>query len=254
MQPRAEILQRLDAERRSLVRRGEVLERLPDVTRLQIGDQHLISWSSLNDANADAVIAREIAHFRGMATPFEWKAYAHDAPHDLVQRLARRGLMVGDCEAVMIFDLAEPASWMSESGGCRVECIVRQEQLDDFRRVLVDVDGEANKAIVAELSTALAERSTEQQGYIAYVDNEPASVGRLYTHPQSAFGGLYGGSTSTEFRGRGLYRATVAARARDAQRSGAKYLLVDALPTSRPILERLGFVHLSDTWPCTFVP
>jgi hypothetical protein len=28
-------------------------------------------------------------------------------------------------------------------------------------------------------------------------------------------------------------------------------LLVDALPTSRPILEKLGFVRLTDTWPCT---
>ena len=43
----------------------------------------------------------------------------------------------------------------------------------------------------------------------------------------------------------------VAARARDAVRLGAEYLIVDALPTSRPILERLGFVHLTDTWPCT---
>ena len=49
----------------------------------------------------------------------------------------------------------------------------------------------------------------------------------------------------------GLYRATVAARALDAINSGARYLIVDALPTSRPILERLGFVCLTYTWPCT---
>jgi len=36
--------------------------------------------------------------------------------------------------------------------------------------------------------------------------------------------------------------------------SGAKYLLVDALPTSRPILERLGFQHLTDTWACEWTP
>ena len=35
---------------------------------------------------------------------------------------------------------------------------------------------------------------------------------------------------------------------------GARYLSVDALPTSRPILERLGFVRLTDSWPCTWRP
>ncbi len=38
--------------------------------------------------------------------------------------------------------------------------------------------------------------------------------------------------------------------ARDAITMGAKYLIVDALPTSRPTLKRMGFVHVSDTWPC----
>ncbi|MFY9860709.1 MAG: hypothetical protein WAK80_09150, partial [Candidatus Cybelea sp.] len=62
---------------------------------------------------------------------------------------------------------------------------------------------------------------------------------------------LYGGGTMEQHRGRGFYRATVAARARDAIDFGARYLIVDALPTSQPILENLGFVRLTDTWPCT---
>jgi len=46
----------------------------------------------------------------------------------------------------------------------------------------------------------------------------------------------------------------LAARARDAIALGAKFLLVDALPTSRPILERLGFEQLAQTWPCEWTP
>ena len=88
-------------------------------------------------------------------------------------------------------------------------------------------------------------------GYIVIEGSIAASIGRLYSDPQSAFGGLYGGGTLERYRGRGLYRATVAARARDAMNLGARYLIVDALPTSRPILENLGFVRLTDTWPCT---
>jgi hypothetical protein len=88
------------------------------------------------------------------------------------------------------------------------------------------------------------------RGYIAYADDQPVSIGRLYTHPDSIFGGLYGGGTLAAFRGRGFYRALVAARARDAIAAGAAYLIVDALPTSRPILQKLGFQWLTDTWPC----
>ena len=92
--------------------------------------------------------------------------------------------------------------------------------------------------------------STEHQGYVAYADGQPVSIGRLYTHPDSVFGGLYGGATLQAYRGRGFYRALVAARARDAAELGARYLLVDALPTSLPILERMGFQRVTDTWPC----
>ena len=91
----------------------------------------------------------------------------------------------------------------------------------------------------------------QHRGYMVVEGSTAVNIGRLYSHPQSAFGGLYGGGTRKQYRGRGLYRATVAARARDAVKLGARYLIVDALPTSRPILEKLGFVRLTDTWPCT---
>jgi GNAT superfamily N-acetyltransferase len=116
--------------------------------------------------------------------------------------------------------------------------------------VLDDVFNGHNEAIIGQLTEAVRSESTHHRGYIAYVGTEPASVGRLYTHPDSCFAGLYGGGTRPSFRGRGLYRAVVAARARDAIADGARYLIVDALPSSRPILERLGFEWLTDTWPC----
>src|SRR5688572_15373512 len=94
------------------------------------------------------------------------------------------------------------------------------------------------------------EGSTQQGAYVGYAGEEAVSVGRLYTNQESPFGGLYGGATIAAYRGRGFYRALVAARARDAVAAGARFLRVDALPTSRPILERLGFYWVADTWPC----
>ena len=84
---------------------------------------------------------------------------------------------------------------------------------------------------------------------VAYVEGEPVSGGRVDFEDGVDFAGLYGGITLPEFRGRGLYRATVAKRAELARERGYRWLYSDALPTSRPILERLGFVPLTTTTP-----
>ena len=46
----------------------------------------------------------------------------------------------------------------------------------------------------------------------------------------------------------------MAARARLAVERGYRYLQVDASDNSRPILERLGFVALTETVPYVFTP
>lgn len=245
-----EILRRLDEERRAVARGGEVLERVEPVTRARSGDgsHHWIIHSSLTEANADEVIAREASHYRGLGVECEWKVFAHDTPGDLKERLRRAGFEVGPLEAVMVFDLRDAAEWMG--AGEEVVRVDRAEQVADFRRVAEAVFQKDYSYTANQLLEALAVGSMNPRGYVAYADGTAASIGRLYTHPASWFGGLYGGGTLAEFRGRGLYRAVVAARARDAKELGAKYLVVDALPTSRPILERLGFERVTDTWPC----
>ena len=69
---------------------------------------------------------------------------------------------------------------------------------------------------------------------------------------EGLFAGLFGGLTLPDHRGRGLYRATVAKRAELARERGYRWLYSDALPTSRPILERVGFVAITTTTPFVF--
>jgi predicted GNAT family acetyltransferase len=251
------LLARFDHERRHLARDGEKIELLPLVTRLggADGSWRSVVWSSLTPENADVVIAQEIEHHRRLGVSFEWKLYAHDTPPDLTDRLRRHGFHVGEREAVLVFDLTTPRNWIDGtdvSGTCRVQNV---DQVELYRRVAEEAfDGRDERDTAAQLAAALLAGSTQHRGYIAYDGDEPASVGRLYTHPDSAFGGLYGGGTRPGFRGRGFYRALVAARARDALAAGAKYLQVDAMPTSRPILERLGFQWVTETWPCVWKP
>jgi hypothetical protein len=251
------ILARLDHERRTLARQGEVLDSLPHITRLRTADhsRHHISFSALTEETTDAAIAREIAHHRALNAPFEWKLYAHDTPPDLLDRLRQHGLDIGPLEAFLILDLTNPPAWIFEISQHTVTRVDRIDQVPLFRQVAEQVFQKDYTFTADELTAALRANSSQHRGYIALDQaNRAVSIGRLYIHPDSAFAGLYGGGTLASHRGRGFYRALVAARARDAIQARAQYLQVDALPTSRHILQQLGFEHLTDTWPCDWRP
>lgn len=73
--------------------------------------------------------------------------------------------------------------------------------------------------------------------------------GALYPH--TGFAGLWGGGTAAPWRGRGIYRALIAHRARTAAGRGYRHLQVDATDESAPILRRPGLTALSTTTPYT---
>ena len=65
--------------------------------------------------------------------------------------------------------------------------------------------------------------------------------------------GIWGGATRPEWRGRGIYRALTAARARSALVLGKRLIHSDSTEASRPILERAGLVKVSTTTPYLWV-
>jgi GNAT superfamily N-acetyltransferase len=71
---------------------------------------------------------------------------------------------------------------------------------------------------------------------------------------RTKFATLWGGATLAAWRGRGIYRALVAHRAKLAAERGCRYLEIDASDDSRPILERLGFVAVTTTTPYVWSP
>jgi GNAT superfamily N-acetyltransferase len=56
------------------------------------------------------------------------------------------------------------------------------------------------------------------------------------------------------WRSKGIFRALVGYRAGLAAARGYRYLQVDAMPMSRPILQRLGFQAVASTTPYMFRP
>lgn len=255
------IRSRLDQERRTLVRRSEVVEVAGPIVRRRGADHswHSVEALSLTADGADDIISREIEHHRRAGVPFEWKVYSYDSPPDLVEKLSSRGFYVGPREAVMVYDLLYGLPMESLGAGrgdgpaptSGVALAGTGSAVQTFREVAEKVFGKNYQFTTLQLLAELEAGSTDHQAFVSYEpDRVPAAIGRLYTHADSAFGGLYGGGTLPAFRGRGHYFALVRERARRAIALGAQYLIVDALPTSRPILERLGFQRLADTWPC----
>ncbi len=82
-------------------------------------------------------------------------------------------------------------------------------------------------------------RDGGQHSFLAYLDGRPAARGGAIFTPAGA--ALTGGATAPWARGRGAYRALVRARWEAAAARGSAALAVHAMPSSRPILARLGF-------------
>jgi GNAT superfamily N-acetyltransferase len=91
---------------------------------------------------------------------------------------------------------------------------------------------------------------------VAEAGGEVVSAGWLafFQPGADSFACLLGGSTLPQWRGRGIYRALVAARAQRAAARSVKYLQVDASDDSAPILRRLGFRAVTTTTAYVWTP
>jgi GNAT superfamily N-acetyltransferase len=213
-----------------------------------------IVWSSSAVADADVVIAEQIAYFTGLGHEFEWKVYGHDRPADLGQRLAAAGFTPEPEETLMIGETQELLFDAELPDGVRIVPVTDRAGVD----LVADVHEKAFGTDASRLRHQMLARLTADPdtvvAVVALAGDEPVSSARMELVPGTRFAGLWGGGTVEGWRGRGIYRALVAHRARAAAERGYRYLQVDASAQSRPILERLGFAALSTTTPYVYVP
>jgi GNAT superfamily N-acetyltransferase len=215
-----------------------------------------ITWSDLDAGTADAAIAEQVAYFAGRGEQFEWKLYSYDRPPDLGERLAAAGFVAEDAEALVVADAGEIAGHSGADGalpdGVRLVPVSDEagvELMIDVHDRVFGPDPQLRRSLMGQL------RNSPELNVLvlAMAGDTPVCAARV-SFGATGFAGLWGGGTLPEWRGRGIYRAMVGYRARLAAERGCRYLQVDALPMSRPILERLGFVCLAMTTPYVWSP
>ena len=267
----AEILALFDAERsQPRPEPGVQYDRAGSVIRA-VGTWNAVAFARLTAETADAAIAEQVAFFRSLprvtdphdedtARPalavvghhaaLEWKVYGHDLPPDLGSRLAAAGFEPDEPETLMVFDLAgelreEARGGAAQPAGVEIRRINDAEGLVDAITTARIAFGREQAWQAARMEQYARWLGDPAMGlYVAYADGRPVASARAEFPQERAFAGLWGGGTIPGYRGRGIYRALVHVRAEEARKRGCRFLRVDARETSRPILERLGFIAL----------
>jgi GNAT superfamily N-acetyltransferase len=211
----------------------------------RFGGQGAVIYWDLAGADLEAVVREQIRYFESIGQDFEWKVYDHDSPVELGTQLVTLGFKPEAEETIVILDLAALPERLTTSTIENVERVFDPDDVNEIISMMESVWHDDFSDLAASLRAQLREDSSHLGLYVARMDGAPASVGWIRFHDRSCFASLWGGTTVPTYRNRGLYTALVAARAREALRHDSRYLTVDAAPTSRPILEKLGFRELT---------
>jgi hypothetical protein len=176
-------------------------------------------------------------------THTQWEVGSAAEPHDLVDRLLERGLTRDkDPYAVALVLTREPPPPPPGLVARRIEtldefvaaCAVQWEAFE-LEPEKIEVDREL-----------LPERwrETVHLYHAVWLDGQIVSAGSASPTEHGLL--LYGGATVPRARGRGAYRALVAARWAEAVARETPALITQGGSMSRPILERLGFERVGE--------
>lgn len=228
---------------------GTVLDRTPERV-VQLVPNHPIPGPnsvSLIRCASDRVEpmvaeARALAARHGLRCV--WVLDPDSRPGDLAARLAACGLAQVDDLAAMVL----PATARLEPPGpgiALVDALAGGEAFRAAEAVQAAAFG-GGPAPRQEGRFADGRADPRRRFLLALVDGEPAGAGWATVFEEGVY--LNGGAVAPAFRGRGVYRALVAARLDLARRAGVAGLSVSARrDTAAPILARLGFTEVGSS-------
>ncbi|MFE9189967.1 GNAT family N-acetyltransferase [Micromonospora sp. NPDC007208] len=218
------------------------------------GGRGFVTYRDLGGADADTIrrlVTAALAHYR--ADPeierVKWKARGHDHAPGLHEALLENGFTADEPESIMIGEARLLAVDVSLPEGVTLR---RVSEEADVRAMSAMQDEAFENPVSDDMANALLRRLARDDGmelWVAEAEGRIVSAGRLEPVAGTDFAGIWGGATLAEWRGRGIYRALTAARARSALRMGKTLINSDSTEYSRPILERYGLIKVSTTTP-----
>ena len=153
------------------------------------------TWSDLDDAGADAVIAAQVARFAELGRPWEWKHYSYDQPADLPARLLAAGFTREPAEALLVAEIARagarraaPRGRAAAGGRGRAG---RRRARGGARRGVRRGPLRPRPALLARL----AQQPSSAAAVVALAGQTPIAAGRVEFHAGTDFASLWGGGT-----------------------------------------------------------
>jgi GNAT superfamily N-acetyltransferase len=183
---------------------------------------------------------RALLASRGRARS-SWEIGPSSTPHDLEARLLALGLRPYEEPEATGMILRRPLASSSTDIVAR-----RAETVDEYVagfELLSSIFGERDENDAERRARATERLAAHRAGsgafYVAVIDGEiVGAASAMYTEHAVV---LSGSATLPHARGRGVYRALIAARYDGACARNTPTLVIQAGAMSRPILERLGF-------------
>jgi len=246
------MLKRIDRERRATGDLGV----LGGVVREHSlgGSECRILCSRCPVGEIEDVIRDEIGRAELSVYTLEWKVYGHDVPPNLGDFLLAAGFEPEASESLLVLPVNGEALKDFAAPAYQIKRVHDAQGLNDVADITREIGRTNVEAEKHRLALGLRETPDELSVHVAYVDGEPVACGRIHFKKNSGFAELAGGRTKTTHRNRGIFTALVAARLREALARDRTHVLVDALPTSEPILTKRGFQFVTHTQPFVYEP
>ena len=206
--------------------------------------------AELGDATLDALVAAQRAYFAKRGEQVEWRTCTYDGPR-LPRALVTAGFVAEKVGSVLVGEAAK----LAELPMALADADVRQDaHLDAIAAMVQRVWGGDWSWLPGELAARRAAAPDDFAVHAAVANGGPVAAAWVSVYPSTDSAMLTGGTTLAEWRGRGCYRALVAARARFAAEHGARHVVVEASADSAPILRRLGFTVLTQMASYVWTP
>jgi predicted GNAT family acetyltransferase len=188
---------------------------------------------------------RTLARMHGRRA-ITWEVTTSATPHDLATQLQLLGMTPATPPKAVVMALHEPPS-PAPTG----ITVTRVATIADFRtfvsithEVFGVLDRLENELIRIDHDGAADLADIRFRRYLAWSEGSAIAAASATFTEHGVM--LHAGSTTARYRGRGAYRALVAARWQEALDYGTPLLVTRAGPQSRPILQRLGFSELAE--------